>query len=214
MSARRTQRAFTLDDEDDDVSYIPGISTAASDAVTSPRSPAKGGVGAQAAQIGAGALSRTTTAAERIQGRFRTWMAEKREKLRSAAERMGTASSSSGAGGAGGVPSIPRPASSRYARVDSDSDSDHDDTRAYCAPGAIDEMRKVVLEVKGEAQLTTLAGRLTEAGVDHKLWMEQPENYPTCLSTRPYRKSEIAHLFKKCNLAKGTIGGGGGGGGS
>ena len=130
MSARRTQRAFTLDDEDDDVSYIPGISTAASDAVTSPRSPAKGGVGAQAAQIGAGALSRTTTAAERIQGRFRTWMAEKREKLRSAAERMGTASSSSGAGGAGGVPSIPRPASSRYARVDSDSDSDHDDTRA------------------------------------------------------------------------------------
>ena len=74
MSARRTQRAFTLDDEDDDVSYIPGISTAASDAVTSPRSPAKGGVGAQAAQIGAGALSRTTTAAERIQGRFRTWM--------------------------------------------------------------------------------------------------------------------------------------------
>jgi|MDSW01.2.fsa_nt_gb peptidyl-tRNA hydrolase len=90
---------------------------------------------------------------------------------------------------------------------------DHDDTRAYCAPGAIDEMRKVVLEVKGEAQLTTLAGRLTEAGVDHKLWMEQPENYPTCLSTRPYRKSEIAHLFKKCNLAKGTIGGGGGGGG-
>ena len=131
MSARRTQRAFTLDDEDDDVSYIPGISTAASDAVTSPRSPAKaGGIGAQAAQIGAGALSRTTTAAERIQGRFRTWMAEKREKLRSAAERMGTASSSSGAGGAGGVPSIPRPASSRYARVDSDSDSDHDDTRA------------------------------------------------------------------------------------
>jgi hypothetical protein len=74
-------------------------------------------------------------------------------------------------------------------------------------------MRKVVLEVKGEAQLTTLSGRLTEAGVDHKLWMEQPENYPTCLSTRPYRKSEIAHLFKKCNLAKGTIGGGGGGGG-
>ena len=130
MSARRTQRAFTLDDEDDDydVSYVPGIS-AAPDASTSPRSPAKAAV---ASHIGSGALSRTTTAAERIQGRFRTWMREKRERLRSAAARVGgaaAASSSTSAGGAtGGAPSTPRP--QRYARVDSDSDSDHEDTRA------------------------------------------------------------------------------------
>ena len=132
MSARRTQRAFTLDDEDTDydVSYVPGIS-APPDASTSPRSPAKAAV---ASHIGSGALMRTTTAAERIQGRFRTWMRENRERLRSAAARVGAAaasSSSSAGGAAGGAPSTPRPPpAQRYARIDSDSDSDHEDTRA------------------------------------------------------------------------------------
>lgn len=60
-------------------------------------------------------------------------------------------------------------------------------------------------EVKGEAQLLTLAKKLEEAGVDFKLWNEQPEDYPTCLATRPYPKEEVSHLFKKCNLAKGLI---------
>lgn len=82
---------------------------------------------------------------------------------------------------------------------------DHADTVAYCAPDAIDQMHKVVLEVKGETQLLNLAAKLSEAGVDHKLWMEQPENFPTCLATRPYRKEEVAQWFKKCNLAKGNV---------
>lgn len=59
--------------------------------------------------------------------------------------------------------------------------------------------------MKGEAQLLTLAKKLEEAGVDFKLWNEQPENYPTCLATRPYPKEEVSHLFKKCNLAKGLV---------
>jgi hypothetical protein len=50
-----------------------------------------------------------------------------------------------------------------------------------------------------------LAKKLEEAGIDFKLWNEQPENYPTCLATRPYPKEEVAQLFKKCNLAKGLI---------
>lgn len=78
-------------------------------------------------------------------------------------------------------------------------------TAAYCAPDAIDEMHKVVLEVKGETQLVNLAKKLTDAGVDFKLWNEQPENYPTCLATRPYPKGQVAQLFKKCNLAKALI---------
>lgn len=82
---------------------------------------------------------------------------------------------------------------------------EHADTVAYCAPDAIDGMHKVVLEVKGETQLVNLAAKLAEAGVDHKLWLEQPENFPTCLATRPYPKSEVAAHFKKCNLAKGVI---------
>mmetsp|Transcript_6502 Transcript_6502/g.27042 ORF Transcript_6502/g.27042 Transcript_6502/m.27042 type:complete len:174 (-) Transcript_6502:25-546(-) len=82
---------------------------------------------------------------------------------------------------------------------------DHPDTQAYCAPGAIDSMHKVVLEVKGETQLVNLGKKLEEAGVAYKLWYEQPEDYPTCLATRPYRKDEVSALFKKCNLAKGLI---------
>lgn len=35
-------------------------------------------------------------------------------------------------------------------------------------------MRKVVMEVAGEAELTSLANALDEAGIKHVLWMEEP----------------------------------------
>jgi hypothetical protein len=65
---------------------------------------------------------------------------------------------------------------------------------------------QVVLEVKGEAQLRTLSAKLDEAGVKHKLWVEQPEDYPTCLATKPYHKSEVAQHFKKFQLCKAALG--------
>ena len=49
-------------------------------------------------------------------------------------------------------------------------------------------MHKVVLEVGGEADLVKVAEKLKEASVDHKLWVEQPENFPTCLAVKPYPK--------------------------
>lgn len=61
---------------------------------------------------------------------------------------------------------------------------------------------KVVLEVKGEAQLQTLSKRLSENGVEHKVWMEQPENIATCLATMPASKSAIQQHFKKYQLCK------------
>lgn len=76
------------------------------------------------------------------------------------------------------------------------------DTKAYCA--SIDSMTKVVLEVKGEAQLRTLAGKLTEAGIAHKLWVEQPEEFVTCLATRPAQRSKVAQHFNKLSLCKGV----------
>ncbi len=65
-------------------------------------------------------------------------------------------------------------------------------------------MQQVVLEVKGEAQLTNLAAKLQEAGVPHKLWIEQPENFPTCLATAPAPKSAVQQHFKKLKLCKGS----------
>jgi hypothetical protein len=61
---------------------------------------------------------------------------------------------------------------------------------------------QVVLEVKGEPQLRTLSAALSAAGVAHKLWTEQPEDFATCLATKPYPKSAVAAHFKKLNLCK------------
>lgn len=62
-----------------------------------------------------------------------------------------------------------------------------------------------MLEIKGETQLINLATKLNEAGVVHKMWIEQPEGYPTCLACKPYRKADIAAHFKKLNLAKSSL---------
>jgi peptidyl-tRNA hydrolase len=87
---------------------------------------------------------------------------------------------------------------------------DDEDTRAYCAPENIRGMRKVVLETKNESQLVKLSETLEANGVMHVLWNELPENYPTCLATKPYRRSAVGEYFKKCNLAKDVYAGGGG----
>lgn len=60
----------------------------------------------------------------------------------------------------------------------------------------------MVLEIKGETQLRALAEKLREGGVAFKLWTEQPENFVTCLATKPYHKGEVQQYFKKLNLAK------------
>lgn len=63
---------------------------------------------------------------------------------------------------------------------------------------------QVVLEVNGEKQLKDLAEKLKEAGVRHKLWIEQPEDFPTCLATAPYPKSTVAPFVSKLKLCRGT----------
>ncbi|GLI63386.1 hypothetical protein VaNZ11_006341, partial [Volvox africanus] len=78
-------------------------------------------------------------------------------------------------------------------------------TQQYLAPENIEHMRKVVLEVKDEAQLRKLSEQLAQGGIGHKLWVEQPEDFPTCLATRPYAKSQVAPYFKKLQLSKAPI---------
>ena len=81
----------------------------------------------------------------------------------------------------------------------------------YCINNIFDEraieraklrMDQVTLEVKGETQLVNLAEKLRENNISYKLWIEQPENFPTCLATKPYPKSEVAQHFKKLKLCK------------
>ncbi|KAJ4968331.1 hypothetical protein NE237_015032 [Protea cynaroides] len=82
------------------------------------------------------------------------------------------------------------------------SHKDDAHTLDYCSPESINSMHKVTLEVKGEPQILNLSEKLTVAGIAHKLWIEQPENFPTCLATKPYPKSTVSSFFKKLKLCK------------
>ncbi|XP_057959485.1 uncharacterized protein LOC131151966 [Malania oleifera] len=75
-------------------------------------------------------------------------------------------------------------------------------TLDYCSRENIDSMHKVTLEVKGEAQILNLSEKLTAGGILHKLWIEQPENIPTCLASKPYSKSVVSSFFRKLKLCK------------
>jgi len=63
---------------------------------------------------------------------------------------------------------------------------------------------QVVLEVDGEKQLRDLAQKMETARVKHKLWVEQPENFATCIATAPYPKSAVAPLVSKLRLCRGA----------
>ncbi|KAK2661379.1 hypothetical protein Ddye_007912 [Dipteronia dyeriana] len=82
------------------------------------------------------------------------------------------------------------------------SHKDDPHTTQYCSPQNIGSMHKVTLEVKGETQIVNLSEKLTAGGIYHKLWIEQPENFPTCLATKPYPKSTVSLFFKRLKLCK------------
>ncbi|XP_072307746.1 putative peptidyl-tRNA hydrolase PTRHD1 [Eucyclogobius newberryi] len=74
------------------------------------------------------------------------------------------------------------------------------DTQRYLQE--LDSMHKVVLGAPDEAALSGLSQTLTQAGLLHKVWIEQPENIPTCLALKPYPKDTVQPLLKKFKLFK------------
>ncbi|XP_057341174.1 putative peptidyl-tRNA hydrolase PTRHD1 [Microplitis mediator] len=66
----------------------------------------------------------------------------------------------------------------------------------------LDNMHKIVLEAPDEKKLNDLHLKLEESKIDHKLWIEQPENIPTCLVCKPYPKDDVAKFLKKFKLFK------------
>ncbi|MBN3302922.1 PTRD1 hydrolase, partial [Amia calva] len=74
------------------------------------------------------------------------------------------------------------------------------DTQQYLAE--LDSMHKVVLEAPDEASLSSLSETLSQKGVAHKLWVEQPEDTPTCLALKPYPKETVQPLLRKFKLFK------------
>ena len=66
----------------------------------------------------------------------------------------------------------------------------------------LDRMHKVVLQVSNEIALSELSEKLTANEIEFKLWIEQPENYPTSLATRPYPQNVIKPMFSGLKLFK------------
>ncbi|KAI0333011.1 peptidyl-tRNA hydrolase II [Cubamyces sp. BRFM 1775] len=83
---------------------------------------------------------------------------------------------------------------------------DRPDTQAYL--GDLMNMRKVVMQTNDQASIERLAGLLSQmdSPVPHHLWIEQPENVPTCLALAPNRReSRIKKALDKtgCRLWRG-----------
>jgi peptidyl-tRNA hydrolase len=66
----------------------------------------------------------------------------------------------------------------------------------------LDSMHKIVVGVPSEQELNDLNILLTKNDVKFKLWIEQPENIPTCLATKPYSKSLVEKFFKAFKLLR------------
>ncbi len=66
----------------------------------------------------------------------------------------------------------------------------------------MDTMHKIVVGVPNEADLKQLADELSLNNVKFKVWLEQPENTPTCLALKPYSKSTVERFLKPFKLFK------------
>ncbi|KAI9096503.1 peptidyl-tRNA hydrolase II domain-containing protein [Phlyctochytrium arcticum] len=84
----------------------------------------------------------------------------------------------------------------------------------------LDSMHKVAYELKNQSHLDKACQILDENGIIYyrfyegivyakqshfndnvTRWTEQPENIPTCLATKPYLRSDIADVLKKCKVS-------------
>ena len=58
----------------------------------------------------------------------------------------------------------------------------------------------MLFEVDGEESLRKLGEKLTSEKIDHKLWIEQPENIPVCIAVKPYQKEKVHPHLKSLKL--------------
>jgi peptidyl-tRNA hydrolase len=63
-------------------------------------------------------------------------------------------------------------------------------------------MHKCVLGIEDQEKLESLHAKLTESGIVHKMWVEQPENIPTCIAVKPYDKETVQEYFKDLKLMR------------
>ena len=57
-----------------------------------------------------------------------------------------------------------------------------------------------IFQAPNDDTLRELARTLTENKVQHKFWVEQPENIPTCIAVKPSPKEAVHKYLKKFKL--------------
>lgn len=75
-------------------------------------------------------------------------------------------------------------------------------TRKYLSPENIDHMHKAVLQIPDEESIKNLQKQLEDNKILFKLWIEQPENIPTCIAVKAYEKDHVQHYFKDLKLMR------------
>ncbi|XP_015930761.1 putative peptidyl-tRNA hydrolase PTRHD1 [Parasteatoda tepidariorum] len=78
----------------------------------------------------------------------------------------------------------------------------YDDVHTQAYFKDLDRMHKVILEAPDETSLWKLSSELETQDICHKIWIEQPENFPTCVACKPYPKDQIQKYFKQFKLFK------------
>lgn len=58
----------------------------------------------------------------------------------------------------------------------------------------------IIVQIPDEKSILELSDTLKANQIDHKLWIEQPENLPTCIALKPYQKQDVQKHFKKLKL--------------
>ena len=63
-------------------------------------------------------------------------------------------------------------------------------------------MHKIVVGIPSQEELMTLNDALSKSDIKFKLWIEMPENIPSCLALKPYSKSLVEACFKGFKLLR------------
>lgn len=71
-------------------------------------------------------------------------------------------------------------------------------TRAYLDD--LDNMHKVILKTESLDEMMDVQIKLNESKIEHRLWIEKPENVATCLACSPQPKSLVQSIFKHLKL--------------
>lgn len=58
----------------------------------------------------------------------------------------------------------------------------------------------VHIKAENENALRSLAEKLNANDIKHKMWIEMPENIPTCIALKPYKKEDVHTYVKKYKL--------------